>query len=178
MPVIKNKDKYDTIKTSIENKDGISVKKLVKDILKKPLFKGYREDAIEDTIDDIRKTMNESYKLPTFNVFIDERKIDEKGGTEPDNKDAERIDDLVKKGGGDADSDKSLALASQMAKSIKDGEKAYRRGAAAKEIGYKKIANIFFDKAGELGVTEGKDVGGLELDTDIETLIQKVKKRL
>lgn len=88
-------------------------------------------------------------RLPTLENFINE-----KGGTEPVQKDNDRIDDLVKKGGGDANSEKSLALAKQMANAITDGEKAYRRGAAAKEMKYSKIATIFFNKAKELGVTE------------------------
>lgn len=88
-----------------------------------------------------------SWKLPTFGKFINE-----KGGLEPEQKDNRRIDDIVmKKAGGDANSPKALALAQQMANSIQDGEKAYRRGMAAKEMGYNKIKNIFLKRAEELG---------------------------
>ena len=43
--------------------------------------------------------------------------------------------------------DAILNAAKRMAKSIKDPAKAYRRGAAAEDVGYDDVRDIFFEKA-------------------------------
>ncbi len=65
-----------------------------------------------------------------------------------DDKDAMRIADILVKA---KDSpEKAEKLASQMARSIKDVDKALRRGNAAKDAGQHKIAKIFHDRHKEL----------------------------
>jgi hypothetical protein len=68
---------------------------------------------------------------------------------EPEAKDDMRISDIVKKSAGNEN--KEISLAQQMAKSIKDGDKAIRRARAAFEKGLEHIAKPFFLKAKDLG---------------------------
>jgi len=64
-------------------------------------------------------------------------------------KDRGRIEDMVKRA--DGNETKLLQMATRMAKSIKDGFKALRRGLAAEDENYHAIAKIFFDRAKALG---------------------------
>lgn len=63
-------------------------------------------------------------------------------------KDKGRIEDMVKRASGS--DTKLIQLAQQMAKTIKDGFKALRRGLAAEDMSYPEVAKIFFDRASEL----------------------------
>ena len=63
-------------------------------------------------------------------------------------KDRGRIEDMVKRANGNEA--KLLQMAQRMAKTIKDGFKALRRGLAAEDENYHEIAKIFFDRADEL----------------------------
>jgi hypothetical protein len=65
----------------------------------------------------------------------------------PDSKDHMRIRDMATKA---KDRAHMLRLAMQMAKSIKDAGKAYRRGAAAADAGYPDVARVFYDRCDEL----------------------------
>ena len=80
-------------------------------------------------------------------------------------KDKKRIDDIVTKAykwaeknapaetskQNEAANKKMVALATQMANSITDADKAMRRGNAAEDENYHDLAAIFFDRAKELG---------------------------
>ncbi len=67
---------------------------------------------------------------------------------QPDSKDHQRIDDMIQKS---KDDNHLLRLAEQMAKSIKDPEKAYRRALAAEAVNFHDVAAIFFDRSRDLG---------------------------
>ena len=73
------------------------------------------------------------------------QRLDHKG---TDQKDKDRVRDIIKKSNGDPD--KALALARQMAKSITGYEKAYRRYLAAESDNYHDLAEIFFNRFTEL----------------------------
>jgi hypothetical protein len=84
------------------------------------------------------------YSDETFEYFLQLAE-----GVQPDSKDDMRISDIVKKSAGNET--KEISLAQQMAKSIKDGEKALRRARAAFAKGLSHIAKPFYDKAKDLG---------------------------
>lgn len=84
------------------------------------------------------------YSDETFEYFLQLAE-----GVQPDSKDDMRISDIVKKSAGNET--KEISLAQQMAKSIKDGEKALRRARAAFAKGLAHIAKPFYDKAKDLG---------------------------
>lgn len=63
---------------------------------------------------------------------------------EPQEKDFKRIRDLIRKA---PSHEKAVQLAQNMAKSITDAGKAYRRGRAAEEDNYHSLAEIFFNRA-------------------------------
>jgi len=65
-----------------------------------------------------------------------------------DDKDSSRISGIASKAGGDRD--KENALASQMAKSITDPDKAHRRANAAEDQNYHQVAAIFRARGDEL----------------------------
>ncbi len=60
-------------------------------------------------------------------------------------KDAKRIEDLIRKAGGDLA--KEVQLAQAMAKSITDADKAERRGLAAEDENFHSVAAVFFERA-------------------------------
>lgn len=70
-----------------------------------------------------------------------------------EDKDRKRIEDMNVKANGDYD--KYFSLVNQMAKSIRDPQKAYRRGTAmlkySKSPKKDQLASIFFEKAISLG---------------------------
>ena len=93
----------------------------------------------------LRESQNtDIYSDETFEYFLQLAE-----GTQPDSKDDMRISDIVKKSAGNET--KEISLAQQMAKSIKDGEKALRRARAAFAKGLTHIAKPFYDKAKDLG---------------------------
>jgi hypothetical protein len=76
-------------------------------------------------------------------------------------KDRKRVEDIVKKslaagrdedGGVDYDKvdEKAMNLVSQMAKSIRSADKAYRRALAAEDENFHDLAEVFYDRAQEL----------------------------
>jgi len=71
-----------------------------------------------------------------------------------DSKDLRRVRDIVSKAAGGSTSmnerNKELQLTEQMARSIKDVQKALRRANAATAIGRHDLAAIFFVRYGEL----------------------------
>jgi len=73
----------------------------------------------------------------------------ERGGTEPLPKDIKRIEDMVKRFGPKGP-DAILKAAERMAKSIRDVEKAIRRGKAAEKLGYPELAVPFLERAKQL----------------------------
>lgn len=64
-----------------------------------------------------------------------------------DKKDEKRINDMVQKA---KDDNHLLRLANQMANSIKDHDKAMRRGRAAEDQNFHDVAAIFFNRAQKL----------------------------
>jgi hypothetical protein len=93
----------------------------------------------------LRESQNtDLYSDETFEYFLQLAE-----GVQPDSKDDMRISDIVKKSAGNET--KEISLAQQMAKSIKDGEKALRRARAAFAKGLSHIAKPFYDKAKDLG---------------------------
>lgn len=90
------------------------------------------------------RTNVDIYSDETFEYFLQLAE-----GVQPDSKDDMRISDIVKKSAGNET--KEISLAQQMAKSIKDGEKALRRARAAFAKGLAHIAKPFYDKAKDLG---------------------------
>jgi len=66
-------------------------------------------------------------------------------------KDVMRITDMAAKA---KDHNHMLRLAQTMANAIKSYDKAYNRGLAAENEGFEDIADIFFDRANELGFNE------------------------
>ncbi len=125
---------------------------VMKDIFKEDYMFDFTDEQTQALIDRLNGKDKSKFK-DFFKLF---EAVNEKGGMDPDQKDNDRIDNIVKKAGGDANSEKALNLSVQMASAIQDGEKAHRRGAAAKEMKYSKIANIFFSRAKELGISEAK----------------------
>lgn len=81
------------------------------------------------------------------------RKLYDIKGESPGDKDHQRMKDIVTKGGGDHD--KMMRLVNQMANSIKDADKARRRGDAAYHNLPSEIAeearNVFHQRARDLG---------------------------
>jgi hypothetical protein len=81
--------------------------------------------------------------------LIDNETVDEKADPSVMTwKDRGRIEDLVNKANGNQE--KVIQLGKRMAKSIKDGFKALRRGLAAEDGNWHELAKIFFDRADEL----------------------------
>lgn len=66
----------------------------------------------------------------------------------PEAKDHKRISDMVNKARDDAH---LLQLAGNMANAITDGPKAMRRARAAEAINYHDVADIFYERARDLG---------------------------
>lgn len=92
-------------------------------------------------------------------------------GTEPAQKDFDRIEGLITKGGGDGH--KVLKLAQNMANTFKTStsyEKCIRRAKAADKLGYDEIAAIFMKKAEEIkpekAVASEKRVGKVSYRQD------------
>jgi hypothetical protein len=109
--------------------------------------------------------------ISSFNHFLDElvlvedQQFDfwldtllESRWPQPESKDVMRIDDIQKKASKlptpEKVKEKELSLANQMAKSIKDMEKALRRARAAFNKGLMDIAEPFYRKAVELGASD------------------------
>lgn len=63
-------------------------------------------------------------------------------------KDEMRINDIVRKAGGDKE--KAAGLARTMASRITDRDKAYRRAQAARHAGHSELASVFMDRMKEL----------------------------
>lgn len=70
-------------------------------------------------------------------------------GEKAEPKDIKRIEDMVAKSNGS--DEKLLQLARNMAHAITDADKAHRRGLAAESEGQDDVAEIFFDRAKEIG---------------------------
>ena len=94
------------------------------------------DDFVEDILDSEDSSLNE---------IKDPKQVT--------SKDVMRITDIVRKS--DGNKSKALSLAEQMAKSITDGFKALRRARAAEAERQKEIADIFFQRALELGSMGG-----------------------
>jgi hypothetical protein len=86
-----------------------------------------------------------------FSTWLNEKEDLRRLNEAFDEKDHKRIEDMVTKANGDTDKLKSLATT--MANTIKDAEKALRRAEAAKEAGLKDVSKIFKDRAEELGAS-------------------------
>lgn len=135
------------------------------------------DDAATSDVGDYNFTMD--YDVITIHSFLNDRefctdwplggndweklkefftgKVDEKDKAdpkEPNSKDIMRINDIINKASGDASKEESLTR--QMAKSITDHDKAYRRAKAAEAIGRQDLADIFMDKALELNENQAK----------------------
>lgn len=74
--------------------------------------------------------------------------IAEKNPAEVEAKDEMRINDIIKKSGGDKS--KAEALAKTMASRITDYYKAVRREKAARSLGHSNLAQIFNDRTKEI----------------------------
>lgn len=70
-------------------------------------------------------------------------------------KDTTRIEGIINKANGNKE--KQEQLARSMASKIKDGRKALQRGRAAEDENYHDIAQIFFDRAKEIGIVENNN---------------------
>jgi replicative DNA helicase len=81
-------------------------------------------------------------------LMIFEQFIEEKNTTEVELKDEMRINDIIRKSGGDKT--KAEALARTMASRITDYYKAVRRAKAARSLGHANLADIFNDRTKEL----------------------------
>lgn len=96
---------------------------------------------------DIMKTVGD-----TFNRSVSKSKKRIETGF--DKKDTDRVIGIINKA--DGNDEKAKQLAQSMANKIKDGYKAIRRGKAAEDENYDLVAQVFFDRAKELGVMESK----------------------
>ncbi len=97
-----------------------------------------------------------------------------KGGRSTyDAKDMKRIDDMAAKAGGDKWKMKDLAR--QMANSITDADKAFRRGRAAEEENYHDIADIFFARGRQLD--KGKKASMSRTGDPVKTMTQPLSLR-
>lgn len=111
------------------------------------------------------KTGNKKLKnVKMFEDFFEEDLEDDdifegKDPSEITSKDTMRVEDIMKKAGGTWNY-KAEQLTRQMINSIKDGSKALRRGLAAQNKKYDKMAMLFFLKAGALGI-ETMDTSGI-----------------
>jgi len=85
-------------------------------------------------------------RIKLFESFVNEKKKNYTAGDK--RKDNRRIEDMLTKS---KDDEHFLKLAKTMANSIKNGEKAYNRGLAAQAQQHKEVADIFLDRAKELG---------------------------
>ena len=81
-------------------------------------------------------------------VMLFEQFVAEKNPAEVEMKDMMRINDIIRKSGGDKE--KALALATTMASRITDRYKAVRRAKAASEAGRSDLAQVFNDRSKEL----------------------------
>lgn len=81
-------------------------------------------------------------------LMVFEQFIAEKNPAEVELKDEMRINDIIRKSGGDKT--KAEALAKTMASRITDPYKAMRRSKAASSLGHSYLAQIFFDRTKEL----------------------------
>jgi ribosome-binding protein aMBF1 (putative translation factor) len=81
-------------------------------------------------------------------LMVFEQFIEEKNTMEVELKDEMRINDIVRKSGGDKS--KAEALARTMASRITDYYKAIRRAKAATSLGQPALAQIFNDRSKEL----------------------------
>ena len=106
--------------------------------------------AIEDfhrvIMSDVQE-VQESTKIKLFEDFIGEKKNYTEGDKR---KDSRRIEDMWTKS---KDDDHFLRLAQTMANRITNGEKAYNRALAAEDENHHSVAEIFFNRADELGWT-------------------------
>lgn len=80
--------------------------------------------------------------VPTITKTV-EKKSKVTGGPTPDDKDFQRIENILVKSGGDMD--KMLAMCERMAKTITHPDKAQRRAVAAKQTLPKEIATKAYD---------------------------------
>jgi hypothetical protein len=87
-----------------------------------------------------------------FEQFLEESTLVEKSPIEVTSKDDMRINDIIRKAGGDKS--KAEALARTMASRITDYYKAIRRASAAQSAGRSDLAQIFIDRSMQL--TEGE----------------------
>lgn len=88
--------------------------------------------------------------LIAFEEFVNESEINEaKDPTEVTSKDTMRVEDIIRKAGGDWN-EKAKNLARQMANAITDAAKAIRRARAAEEDNWHEMASIFFGRAAQL----------------------------
>jgi len=107
--------------------------------------------------------LNESEELRRLNEAFDE-------------KDHKRIEDIVKKAGGDRD--KEISLATTMAKVITDKNKAERRAEAAEEQGLDHLRKIFQNRANEIaGKAPEEDVEDAEETTKSAKKPREKKKK-
>lgn len=80
--------------------------------------------------------------------MVFEQFVEEKNTMEVELKDEMRINDIIRKSGGDKS--KASALARTMASRITDRYKAVRREKAARSLGHPELAQIFNDRMKEL----------------------------
>jgi len=145
---VKTEEDFNKIKSDESNYSSKYLKIINNDLFNKWLNVPYtRTNLIADLNDmkDIMKTIGDS-----FNRSVDKSKKRLQTGF--DKKDTDRIVSLMNKAGGN--DDKAKQLATSMANKIKDGYKAIRRGRAAEDENYHTVAQVFFDRAKELGVME------------------------
>jgi Spy/CpxP family protein refolding chaperone len=81
-------------------------------------------------------------------LMVFEQFVEEKNTMEVELKDEMRINDIIRKSGGDKS--KAEALAKTMASRITDRYKAIRREKAARSLGHPELAQIFNDRMKEL----------------------------
>lgn len=94
-------------------------------------------------------------ELETLIETIVRDKLNEASTIDPDQKDYQRIKDLISLS--TSDFEKGFKATQKQVNSITDGAKAFRRGKAADELGYSGIANMFYKKANELGYKTNKN---------------------
>jgi hypothetical protein len=81
-------------------------------------------------------------------LMVFEQFVEEKNTTDVELKDEMRINDIIRKSGGDKS--KAEALARTMASRITDRYKAVRRAKAANSLGHPELAQIFNSRTKEL----------------------------
>lgn len=143
-------DKFNNIKNDSSDYRSKYLEPISEELFKKWLDVNYTMSNLRSDLNDMKDIM----KTVAGEYHSSSEKTRNKLAKGFTSKDTNRIEGIINKA--DGNREKEEQLAKTMASKIKDGRKALQRGKAAEDLNYHNIAQIFFDRAKEIGIIENK----------------------